>query len=242
MIRRLVPADGCVLDLGAGGDVGPERSLKPFFARVCGVDIDPIVLKNPQLHEAKLLNDDGTIPYPDARFDAVLSDFVFEHLQDPGATLREVHRVLKPGGRYFFRTINRWHYLSIINRLMPRRLATVLADRLGHAPAGAARTHDTYFRINSRGQIRRCAATAGLEIEQLVSVETHPVYFSLFAPAWYVAVGVERLMNAVAPVAPFRMALFGYLKKPGELPRSGAASPSATDEAEADRSAPRGAI
>lgn len=225
MIRRLVPADGCVLDLGAGGDVGPERSLKPHFARVCGVDVDALVLKNPQLHEAKLLNDDGTIPYPDASFDAVLSDFVFEHLQDPGATLGEVSRVLKPGGRYFFRTINRWHYLSIVNRMMPRRLATALADRLGHAPAGAARTHDTWFRLNSRGQIRRCAATAGLEVEQFISVETHPIYFSLFAAAWYVAVGVERLMNALPLFAPFRMALFGCLRKP----------------VEADRSAPRGA-
>jgi SAM-dependent methyltransferase len=234
MIRRLVPADGCVLDLGAGGDVDPERSLKLHVARVCGVDIDPIVLNNPQLHEAKLLNDDGTIPYPDAHFDAVLSDFVFEHLQDPAATLREVRRVLKPGGRYFFRTINRWHYLSVISRMMPRGLATALADRFGHAPAGAAKTHDTHFRLNSRGQIRRCAAAAALEIEQLVSVETHPIYFSLFAPAWYVAVGVERLMNALPLFAPFRMALFGCLKKPGALPGCGAGR-------ERDRSAPRGA-
>lgn len=215
MIRAQVPADGAILDVGAGGDVAPDRALKPHFARVCGVDVDPIVLDNPAIHEGRLLNPDGTIPYPDAVFDAALSDYVFEHLQDPVATLREVARVLKPGGRYYFRTINRWHYLSIASRMIPRRLATKIADTLGHAPADAAKTHDTCFRLNSRGQVRRCAAAAGLEVDQLITLETHPVYFQLVPPVWYVMVGVERVVNAVPLLAPMRIALYGCLRKPG---------------------------
>ena len=214
MLRQQLPPESAVLDIGAGGSVAPERSLKSTFARVCGVDIDPIVLQNPELHEAKLLNPDLTIPYGDEEFDALLSDYVFEHLQDPAFTLREAYRVLKPGGRFYFRTINRWHYLSVISRLMPRKVATSLADRLGHAPANAAKTHDTYFRLNSRGQIRKYASEAGFEVEQIISLETHPVYFSLFAPAWYLMVGVERLMNALPAFSPVRMALFGSLRKP----------------------------
>jgi SAM-dependent methyltransferase len=42
-----------------------------------------------------------TLPFPDETFDAVLSSDVFEHVQDVEGTLRECHRVLRPGGRMF---------------------------------------------------------------------------------------------------------------------------------------------
>ena len=42
------------------------------------------------------------LPVEDHRFDAVLFTQVMEHLPDPLAVLRELHRVLKPGGRLLY--------------------------------------------------------------------------------------------------------------------------------------------
>jgi SAM-dependent methyltransferase len=40
----------------------------------------------------------GRIPFPDASFHLVVNNQVMEHVQDLGAVLAEIHRVLKPGG------------------------------------------------------------------------------------------------------------------------------------------------
>jgi len=44
------------------------------------------------------LNEDGTVPLPDAQFDLVLSTQVLEHVSDPASYISECHRLLKPGG------------------------------------------------------------------------------------------------------------------------------------------------
>ncbi|EFL89929.1 UbiE/COQ5 family methyltransferase [Ahrensia sp. R2A130] len=51
----------------------------------------------PQLHQA----DVRAIPYPDLTFDVVMAAHVLEHLSEPHLALREMVRVLKPGGVLF---------------------------------------------------------------------------------------------------------------------------------------------
>jgi SAM-dependent methyltransferase len=49
------------------------------------------------------------IPYPDNRFDTVLSHEVLEHVVNDAAAVREMVRVLKPGGRVVIFAPNRWY-------------------------------------------------------------------------------------------------------------------------------------
>ncbi|MDR1144430.1 MAG: class I SAM-dependent methyltransferase [Spirochaetaceae bacterium] len=44
--------------------------------------------------------------FPGGRFDAALASHLIEHLNDPGSFVREVHRILKPGGRFYVTTPN----------------------------------------------------------------------------------------------------------------------------------------
>jgi ubiquinone/menaquinone biosynthesis C-methylase UbiE len=59
------------------------------------------------------------LPFPDDHFAAVLSCGVLEHVQRPGESLAELHRVLRPGGRLFiYKLPNRFSYLEVVARAM----------------------------------------------------------------------------------------------------------------------------
>jgi SAM-dependent methyltransferase len=103
--RELASFSGLVLDVGCG--VKPYRSLllaPPSRASAyVGVDLTD----NP--YAAPDLEWDGlTLPKPDASVDAVLMTEVLEHCAEPGAVLKEVARVLCPGGFLFITTPFIW--------------------------------------------------------------------------------------------------------------------------------------
>ena len=49
-----------------------------------------------------------TLPFAEASFDCVLLNEVLEHVVDEAQTLREIHRVLRPGGHLVVMSPNRW--------------------------------------------------------------------------------------------------------------------------------------
>lgn len=91
-----VPPGGRVLDYGSA-----DAPYRRFFA----ADTDFVTADIPGNSAAALeLRPDGTLPVPDAGFDAVLSTQVLEHVTDPAVYLRECFRVLRPGGRMLLST------------------------------------------------------------------------------------------------------------------------------------------
>lgn len=78
--------------------------------RISASGMNPLELKfNDQLtdFEAKNLNKDATLPYPDKSFDVVTCVVSIDYLNKPIQVLKEVHRVLKPGGKMIISQSNR---------------------------------------------------------------------------------------------------------------------------------------
>lgn len=99
-----------VLDCGVGSGALAIalRSILPASPKVCGIDLSGEMLARadvemrkaglmPELRQADILS----IPYADASFDCVMAAHVLEHLPEPICALKEMVRVLKPGGRLF---------------------------------------------------------------------------------------------------------------------------------------------
>jgi SAM-dependent methyltransferase len=91
-----LPKDALVLDAGAGHQ--PYR--KHFgHCRYEAADFEKVDKKYAQ---STYVCDLAQIPVEDNRFDAVILSQVMEHLPDPLTVLKELHRVLKPGGMLFY--------------------------------------------------------------------------------------------------------------------------------------------
>jgi ubiquinone/menaquinone biosynthesis C-methylase UbiE len=128
-VNALVKPEMTLLDFGGGrghwiSDVTSEtrRDLRNFRGRVAeviGADVDDAILSNPSVDRALVIDPQGTIPLSDESVDLVISDFTFEHVQDPEWTAKELGRILRPGGWICARTPNKLGYVGIMARVVP---------------------------------------------------------------------------------------------------------------------------
>jgi SAM-dependent methyltransferase len=102
-----------VLDVGCGG-AQSTRWLASCGARVVGFDLSAGMLRAGRGRPVPLLQADATrLPFADAAFDLACSAYgAVPFVEDPAAVMREVARVLRPGGRWVFSATHpvRWAF------------------------------------------------------------------------------------------------------------------------------------
>ncbi len=134
LLRQAARPGERVLDLGCLGGALLEPVAQD--CRVVGVDILPDALRQAHrrgLHPV-LADASAGLPFRDHSFDLVHAGEVLEHLFDPLALLRELHRVTRPGGR-LIGTVPNVANLADRLRLLMGRAPSVIGPH-PDAPAG----------------------------------------------------------------------------------------------------------
>jgi ubiquinone/menaquinone biosynthesis C-methylase UbiE len=196
-LARRIPESGCVLDLGCGTNRNLARYRSPQ-RQVWGVDFDA----HSRLHDAKWfrpLLPGGSIPFPDATFDVAAAIMVLEHIASPEEFLREVQRVLRPGGYFVAHSISSAHYVTWIRRLVGL-LPHSFNQWLVHGLFGrvAEDTFPAFYRINNRRRIERACRSAGFKMVHLARY-ADVGYFRFWRPLTASAVVADRALEMVAP-------------------------------------------
>ncbi len=158
-----------ILDLGAGRGAWYEddestyrrslRLLKGKVAEVVGCDVDPAVMQNKAVDTAHVIALGQPLPLESESVDIVVSDYVFEHVEDPLGLGLELFRVLKPGGWICARTPTKFNYVSVAARIVSNlRHASVL--RWAQPGRKEEDVFPTVYRLNTRKDLARAFSPA----------------------------------------------------------------------------------
>jgi 2-polyprenyl-6-hydroxyphenyl methylase/3-demethylubiquinone-9 3-methyltransferase len=142
--KRVLQREGArpgatVLDVGCGGGILAEEFARDGF-QVTGVDPAPESVAAARAHAAASglsitykIGSGERLPFPDAAFDYATCCDVLEHVDDVERVIGEIARVLKPGGLFFYDTINRTciSWLAMI-KVMQDWKATAFAEPNTH--------------------------------------------------------------------------------------------------------------
>ena len=210
-IQGLVRLDMDVLEVGAGSGEGLQNRfpLKGRCRRLVGIDLDPRVTSNTSLDEAHVA-DVCELPFGDEQFDLIYHTMVAEHIEHPERALREMARVLKPGGEIHFLTPSRFYYPMLLAQLTPTSVHRLIVGRLGSGRS-EAEVFATFYRVNSAAAVRRLAQLAGLQAE-VHHISTPPGYLRFNRLAFLCGVAYERLIERFLPA--LRAQLYIRLTKP----------------------------
>jgi SAM-dependent methyltransferase len=195
-----------VLDLGCGAGRHAFEALRRG-ARVIALDTDTGELSQvsamiaamagageipPDGWGASVAGDATAMPFPDGHFDVVIAAEILEHIPADQAALREIVRVLAPGGTVAV-TVPAW---------LPERICWRLSDAYHNVPGG-------HVRIFTRRELTTKLAAAGL------AVGGHHHAHALHSPYWWVkcAVGVHDDEHPLAKTY-HRLLVWDIMAKP----------------------------
>ncbi|MEV4256743.1 methyltransferase domain-containing protein [Spirillospora sp. NPDC049652] len=133
-----------------------------------------------------------SMPFPDDHFDKIVASEVLEHIPDDMRAMRELLRVLKPGGQLAV-TVPSW---------LPERLCWALSEDYHTAPGG-------HVRIYTRAELEAKLKSTGFR------VDGHHHAHGLHAPYWWIkcAVGVDNDANPLAK-AYHQVLVWDIMKRP----------------------------
>lgn len=200
-----------VLDLGCGRGRHSFEALARGLD-VVAVDLDELALKQTASDAAELratgvigpgpmggcVRADGRrLPFADESLDRVIVSEVLEHIDDDASVMREMFRVLQPGG----------HAVVTVPRWWPEQVCWALSDDYHEIEGG-------HVRVYTGPGLRTRLRAAGFEI-----VDSHHAH-ALHSPYWWLKCALGVGEDAARPVVLFRRFLeWDLMHKPAPLRR-----------------------
>ncbi len=160
-----------IVDVGCGGGILAEAMAKKG-ANVTGIDMGEAPLTVAQLHamdagvdmDYQLISAEDFAEQHSGKFDVVTCMEMLEHVPDPASIIKACQKMLKPGGKAFFSTLNRNPKSFLFAIIGAEYLLQLL-------PKG---THD-YRKFITPAELAGYIRQAGLDLVQLKGMSYNPL-------------------------------------------------------------------
>ncbi|MBE2217516.1 MAG: class I SAM-dependent methyltransferase [Ignavibacteria bacterium] len=179
MIKAALSRDCFWIDAGCG-----NNSLVYEFEGIApnGLGIDEVIHPDILTSKDKFINSSlEKIPFEDNSVSLITANMVVEHIVNIDRVLREIKRVLKPGGKFIFRTTNRNYPTLFAGNLLPKKMKDFIIYKIF-----GVRSHDifvTTYPINTLKDIEKKFTSHGFLINSLTACEDlhmfNPVAFEI---------------------------------------------------------------
>ena len=133
-----------LLEVGCGTGLLLER-LGAVAERAVGVDLSPGMLEHAKARGLEVFEGSATaLPFEDASFDVVCSFKVLAHVEEIELALREMARVVRPGGQVIVEFYNARSLRALVKRLGPSG---------GIGSRGDTRESDVFTRFDTLSRV-----------------------------------------------------------------------------------------
>lgn len=183
-----------LLDAGCGDTLALLNRYASKVSLAVGIDV-VTPSQRPAENGAVTVGNLSELPFRNGTFDLIVSRSVVEHLEAPAAVFRELARTLRPGGKLIFTTPNRYHYSSLVAKMIPCSWKDLYMRHI-LAEDGYDR-FPVFYQANTRPAVVRVAAGAGLHILRLQGLRHYPYYFLFSRILFWVGMIYDWLITGI---------------------------------------------
>ncbi|MBI4091397.1 class I SAM-dependent methyltransferase [candidate division WWE3 bacterium] len=199
-----------VLDAGCGNGNYLIDEFRDRIDLACGVDLKPeFTSKNVCLDEIRY-SSLQKIPYEDETFDFVIMLWVLEHLKNPLAVLKEMSRVLKPGGELIFATPNKNFISLVLKNFLSSKRANFFINKHFYGRF-EKEVFETFYLANTLADLKDLFARANFKTEKL-ELNFDPGYTSFDSLTFYFTILVSSFLRVLG-LDSFESHIVGRIKK-----------------------------
>ena len=123
--------------------------------------------------------------------------------------MRELRRVMRPGGHLLIHTPNRWHYVALFATLTPTSFHAWFNSKPAHQRRHVS---DSVSSQRQKRALERLASGSGFRVVRLDLLETKPDYLYFHPLAYRAGIVYERIVNRWPGLARFRVQIIADLE------------------------------